>query len=133
MVSKGEEKIAEILRQAHIKFEQEKSFDDLKGGRYRFDFYVPNFNGRPLIIEVDGQQHFQRCERFQKTQTAFKKNQEHDRQKNSYCLANDLPLYRIPCWELPNLRTVNDIIQPKFCVKSKWHNDLLVSKIGQSI
>ena len=51
------------------------------------------------------------------------KGQEHDRRKNSYCLANNSPLYRIPYWEIKNLKNPSDIFIDKFLVKSRWHND----------
>ena len=51
-MSKAEEKIASVLFQAHIKFEREKTFSDLKRGLFRFDFYIPSLNeaGRELNI-----------------------------------------------------------------------------------
>ena len=39
-MSKGEEKIASLLKKSKYKFEREKRFGDLKRGAYRFDFYV---------------------------------------------------------------------------------------------
>ena len=39
-MSKGENKIVDLLNQARIRFEREKTFSDLRGGRYRYDFYV---------------------------------------------------------------------------------------------
>lgn len=122
-MSKYEDKIALLLTQAGYKFDREKTFHDLKNGRYRFDFYVNA--ATPFLIEVDGEQHFHSTSKFYKTKTEFKKAQEHDRRKNSYCLANNLPLYRIPYWEITNLRVAADCIQSKFLVKSKWHNDEL--------
>ena len=77
----------------------------MKRGLFRFDFYLQNYCGRPVIVEVDGEQHFKPVYGRQ----AFLKGQEHDRQKNSYCLANDIPLYRIPYWEIRELKTASDI------------------------
>ena len=37
----------------------------------------------------------------------------------------NIPLYRIPYWEIKNIHKVEDIFVPKFLVKSKWHNDYL--------
>ena len=122
-MSKNEECIMKILLKEKIYFEREKSFQDLRKGKYRFDFYIPDLNGRRYIIEVDGEQHFQKVEKFQKTKTDFLKQQEHDRRKNSYCLANNIFLYRIPYWELKNIYTFKDILNDRFKVKSKWHND----------
>ena len=120
-MSSYEEHIVKILRKAKIKFVREKTFQDLKHGLYRFDFYISDLNGSPVIIEVDGEQHFKPIYGRQ----AFIKGQEHDRRKNSYCLANNISLYRIPYWEIKKLQTSNDIFSDKFLVKSRWHNDKL--------
>lgn len=120
--SKGEEKIIELLQQAKIPFIREKTFSDFRGGKYRYDFYLPSLN---KVIEFDGAQHFEQIKRFHKTRQDFQKTQEHDRRKNSYCLAHDIPLFRIPYWELNNLKTAQDLFQEKFHVSSKWWNDLL--------
>lgn len=121
-MSKYENKVMEILKKAKLSFYREKTFQDLKRGLFRFDFYLPNVHGAPVIIEVDGEQHFKPVYGRQ----AFLKGQEHDRQKNSYCLANNIPLYRIPYWEIYNLKTVADIFTDNHLVKSRWHNDNLV-------
>ena len=118
MMSKYEEQIIKILKQERIKIQREKTFSDLKHGLFRFDFYLPEKN---TIIEVDGEQHFKPIYGRQ----AFLKGQEHDRQKNSYCLANHIPLYRIPYWEIQELKTINDIFTENHLVKDRWHNDNL--------
>lgn len=120
-MSKYENKVMEILKKQKISFQREKTFRDLKKGLYRFDFYLPNYNSRAVIIEVDGEQHFQPIY----GRKAFLKGQEHDRQKNSYCLANQIPLYRIPYWEIDKLKTGADLFQEKFLVKNRWHSDTL--------
>ena len=121
-MSKYEDVIVNILKKEHIRFVREKTFLDLKGGRYRFDFYLTDYN---IIIEVDGEQHFRQVNLYQKTKSDFLKTQEHDRRKNSYCLANQIPLYRIPYWEIINIKSLQDIIKYKFRVQNKWHNDRL--------
>ena len=121
--SSYEEKIIQILKQSGIKFQREKTFSDLKGGSFRYDFYLPALN---ICIEVDGEQHFKQVNRFQKTRTDLLKQKEHDRIKNSYCLAHNIPLYRIPYWEIKNLTIAPLLFQNKFKVTSKWHNDYLI-------
>ena len=120
-MSKYEDQVIKILRQAKIKFLREKTFQDLKHGLFRFDFYISNLDGAPAIVEVDGEQHFKPVYGRQ----AFLKGQEHDRRKNSYCLANNISLYRIPYWEIKNLKTADDIFKDEFLVKTRWHNDNL--------
>lgn len=119
-ISQGEEKIISILKKEKIKMIREKTFQDLKHGNFRFDFYLPERN---ILIEYDGQQHFQQVPFFQKTRADFQKTQEYDRRKNSYALAKNISLYRIPFWEFDNIFTLSDILQNKFLVKNKWHND----------
>ncbi len=118
-MSSYEELILNILKAEHIKLEREKTFKDLKYGSFRFDFYLPNINGAAVIIEVDGEYHFKPI----RGRRALIKQQEHDRMKNSYCLANNIPLYRIPYWDLDKIKNLNDILNPKYKVNTKWWND----------
>ena len=110
-----------ILKKSQISWQKEKTFKDLKHGLFRFDFYINEYCGRPIIIEIDGEQHFKPIYGRQK----FLKGQEHDRRKNSYCLANDIELYRIPYWEVKKINSLEDVIQDKYRVKDRWHNDKL--------
>ena len=121
-MSKYEEKIIQILLKEKIQFIREKTFEDLRQGRFRFDFYLPQLH---ILIEIDGEQHFQQVKKFQKTRQEFLKQQERDRKKNSYCLAHKIPLYRIPYWEIQNIKTFKDIYNTNFLVKDKWYNDNL--------
>lgn len=121
-MSSYEQVVIQILKKDKINFQREKTFQNLKRGAYRFDFYIPNHFATPIIIEVDGEQHFKPIYGRQN----FLRSQEHDRIKNSYCLAHCIPLYRIPYWEIKNLEKVEDLFQPKFLVKNRWHNDKLV-------
>lgn len=118
--SSYEESIIRLLLKHKIKFFREKTFSDLKHGTFRFDFYLTQ--PKPILIEIDGQYHFQPI----RGRAALLKQQEHDRIKNSWSLAHDIPLYRIPYWEIGNLKTFEDLLQDKFLVRSKWHNDNLV-------
>lgn len=121
IMSKYEIKVMEILKAEKVLFYREKTFKDLKKGMFRFDFYLPNYCGQQIIIEVDGEQHFKPIYGRQ----AFLKGQEHDRQKNSYCLAKGIVLYRVPYWEIAKLRTISDIFKEGFLVRTRWHNDIL--------
>ena len=117
-MSSYEDRVVHILRANKVKFEREKSFMDLKKGRYRFDFYLIE---KKILIEVDGQYHWKPI----RGRKVLLKQQEHDRQKNSYCLAKKIPLYRIPYWEIENLKKLDDLFQKKFLVKNKFHNDYI--------
>lgn len=124
-MSKGEDYLIDLFNREGVKFEREKSFEDCRGGRYRFDFYLPLTARGRVLVEYDGEQHFQFIPRFFKFRSDFLKAQEHDRRKNSYCLANSIPLYRIPYWAIGRIHSVSDIFQDEFLVKSRWHNDNL--------
>lgn len=119
-MSKGEEKIATILTKNKIEFQREKTFSDLKHGLFRFDFYLP---GARCIIEFNGRQHYENIKHFFKERRDWQKAQEHDRRKISYCLANKIPIYVIPYWELDKLHTINDVLNPEFLATTKWKND----------
>ena len=54
-MSSYENHVVKLLNKEKIKYQREKTFSDLKGGKYRFDFYLPNYNGQAIIIEVDGE------------------------------------------------------------------------------
>lgn len=127
--SNYEQNIINLLRRNRIAFEREKTFSDLKGGKFRYDFYLPALN---VLIEVDGEQHFHQVKHFQKTRRDFLKQQEHDRRKNSYALAKGITLIRIPYWEIENITVLADLFQDKFIVENRWHSDFLVPPRGRS-
>lgn len=118
-ISSYEETILKILKLNNLDFVREKNFKDLRGGLYRFDFFV---KGRePYLIEVDGEYHFHPI----RGRAKFLHQKENDRRKNSYALAHNIPLYRIPYWEIKNIKSIEDIKCKRFLVTSKWHNDNL--------
>lgn len=119
-MSKYEEKIITVLKKSHISFVREKTFEDLRGGKYRYDFYIPSSN---ILIEVDGQYHFSQI----RSRAVLQKQKEHDRQKNAYALAHKIKLYRIPYWDIDNgtIQTTFDIFKKQYLVTTKWHNDKL--------
>ena len=108
-----------MFKKERISFTREKTYKDLKNGAFRFDFYLTKQN---VLVEIDGEQHFKPVY----GRTAFLKGQEHDRRKNSYCLANGIQLYRIPYWEIKNITKSEQIFDEKYLVKSRWHNDELI-------
>ena len=121
-MSKIENKFAQILISSNIRFEQEKTFPNLKNGFLRYDFYLSDLN---ILIEVDSMLHFKMVPKFHKTEHDFKHGQQNDRLKNSYALAHNIKLYRIPEWEFESTNTILDILKPEHLVKSKWHNDII--------
>lgn len=121
-MSNFELRVTKILQKSGIKFIQEKTFSQLRGGHLRFDFYLPDKN---ICIECDGAQHFTQIKHFYASREQFLLQKENDRRKNSFCLANNIPLYRVPFWQEKDLKSFSDIIKPENLVTTKWHNDLL--------
>lgn len=122
-MSNYETLLKKIFLRNGLKFEQEKTFSDLRGGKYRFDFYFSNYKGIKIVVEMNGAQHYKIVPRFHKTRQDFLSAQERDRRKISWCLANGIKIYCIPFWEIDNIKNLEDIFQNKFLAKSKWKND----------
>lgn len=129
--SKGEKKIIDLLRANKIKFEREVSFDGLvglKGVPLRFDFAIYRNNKLFCLIDFDGRQHFEFVKYFHKNICNFNKEKEWDRRKNSYCLIHNIPLLRIPYWELDTLTFERIFTCSSFRVTNKYHNDYLIQR-----
>lgn len=121
-MSSYEDIVVTILKKEKISFVREKSFSDCRGGKYRFDFFLPNLN---ILLEVDGEYHFKNIRGV----SVLKKQQEHDRRKNSYCLAKNIPLYRIPYYDVSTLKSAADLFKSQYLVKNKWHNDRILKNV----
>lgn len=116
-MSKLETTVAILLKENNIQYIREKTYEDLRGGKFRYDFYLPKLN---TIVEVNGQQHYYEV---WGGRAGLLKQQENDRRKISYALANKITMFTIPYWEIPNLKNSQDLFQEKFKVKDKWFND----------
>lgn len=123
--SKGEQLIREILEREGVLFYQEYSFKELKSFKHkplRYDFAIIE-NGKVVaLIEWQGEQHYSFVEHFSKTKGKWDYAREMDVQKCKFALMNKIPLYCIPYYEFPNIKTLSDICSEKYLVKSKWHN-----------
>lgn len=122
-MSKGEEQIASLLKKSKIVFEREKTFTDLRKGKYRYDFYISSYRGQQCLIEVNGQQHYKFIPAFYKSQREWQAALERDRMKISFANANRIPIYIIPFFDLPQIQSAADIFQPQYLAKNRWHND----------
>ena len=102
LYSAGEKRIGELLREANIKYKEQKTFPDClleTGNKAKFDFYIED----KYLIEYDGQQHF-KCENWGwNTKEQFENTQLRDKIKNQWCIDNNIPLIRIPYTRLNNL------------------------------
>lgn len=121
-MSKGEDKIIDILNSARIKFEREKTFSDLKHGKFRFDFYIRNALGADCIIEFNGEQHYHYVGKFYKNELEWRQAQGRDMRKISYCLAHNIRLFIIPYWEIDNIKRTEDLFQPKYLARDRYKN-----------
>ena len=70
-MSKGENKIIDLLNQAKLKYEREKTFSDLKHGRFRFDFLIHLYNS-DCIVEFNGEQHYEFVDKFYQNKTEWR-------------------------------------------------------------
>ena len=122
-MSKLEEKVITLLQKGHIRFMREKTFPDLRKGRFRYDFEIYVDGGRALV-EVQGQQHYQFISKFYKRRADFESAKERDRRKISYALAHRIPLYIIPYWELEHIVTARDLLRPQYLATTRWKNDI---------
>lgn len=112
--SKGENYIEQILIKNNKKFEREKTFEICiypeTNHKLKFDFYIDNC----FLLEFDGIQHYQTngswCDEEKVKQTQLR-----DNFKNNWAKENNIPLKRIPYWELKNL-TIDDIMGDKFLI-----------------
>lgn len=122
-MSKGEDKIAKLLSQSGIYFKREKTFSDLKHGKFRYDFYIITPYGEQFIVEYNGEQHYHYVSKFFKTPREWRRAQENDRRKISYALANNIKIFIIPFWEIDKINHASEIFQEKYRARNRWKND----------
>ncbi|MGL5717657.1 MAG: hypothetical protein ACRCX2_31890 [Paraclostridium sp.] len=101
ITSKGEERVAQVLKELGIEFTNEKKYVNLKGIKNRalsFDFYLPEFN---LLVEYDGEYHYRNDD-----EDKLKSQQENDKKKNEYAFRNNIDLLRIPYWDYDKIEKI---------------------------
>lgn len=110
--SRGEEKIAKILREAGVNFKQQYSFDNLRVQKpLRFDFAVFNNEGElQYLIEFQGLQHYKCKEGTWDNQQRFEKRLEYDKLKREYCVEHNIVLIEIPYtdYDILSLEYINN-------------------------
>ena len=126
-MSKLEAKVGKLLKQGGFSYIREKTYNDLNLGKFRFDFFIPEIN---TIIEVNGQQHYYEV---WGGRAGLLNQQENDRKKISYALANKIKMYTIPYWEIDNLYTAEDLFKEQFKVRDKWFNDKIWKEYQKTI
>ena len=97
----GEQKVREFLQSKSIQFSEQIKFDGLIGigGRQlSYDFQI-KLNGKSILIEIDGGQHFAPTtfggRDTDVSEQAYQQQVEHDRLKDDFAVQNDLRLVRI--------------------------------------
>lgn len=104
-ISKGEEKIKNILKILNIYHISQYEFDNLLGlggKKLIFDFYLPYYN---MCIEYQGIQHYEPVDYFG-GKKKFKIQQKHDQFKRDYCKNNNIILLEVPYWEFNNIEEI---------------------------
>lgn len=104
--SKGERIIREFLTKNSINFKTQVRFSDCKNiNELPFDFYIPD---KKILIEYDGQQHFNKSKGFKFDYSTIKRN---DEIKNNFAKKNGYDLLRIPYTKLKKINEIlNNII-----------------------
>jgi len=99
--SKLEQLTSEYFDRCEIKYNEQKTFEDLKNIKcLPFDFYIPEIN---TLIELDGIQHFEYTVFFHRNEEIFKKRRQTDIKKNFYAISNNYNYLRLSYLELPKI------------------------------
>ena len=105
--SKGEDRIRKYLEDNDIYFQEQYSFNDCKNKLpLKFDFMLEDDSGRIVLIEYDGEFHYNNI------YGNLHQQQKRDKIKDDYCDNHDnIDLYRISYKEFNNIETIlNEII-----------------------
>ena len=99
-LSKGENKIKQLLDKMNIVYNRQHTFDKCVYKRkLQFDFYLPDYN---ICIEYDGIQHFKPIEFFGGIKS-FEECKEKDKIKFDHCIKNNISLLKIPYYDNANI------------------------------
>lgn len=109
--SKGERTISLLLKNNNILFERQKSFVNLVNPKTNhslfYDFYIKKLS---ILIEYDGQQHFEPCYMsiigLDCAKEKFEEQKHKDQIKDNYAKENNIKLIRIPYWDFKNIEKI---------------------------
>jgi DNA-directed RNA polymerase subunit RPC12/RpoP len=100
--SRGEQRIAEVLRNLGWDFEEQKRFSDCRGDKpLPFDFCVGK-----VLIEYQGEHHYYPVDFGGDSKDRFTKTQKHDKIKESWCAVNEFKLIVIPFTEYTKIEQI---------------------------
>ena len=105
--SKGELKIANYLKLKNIHFIEEQTFEWSSNSRFRYDFYLPEYN---LIIEYMGKQYYEEVNFFHDT---LEQRQIYDQLKETEAKKQNINYLIISYTNFNNIETI----------LSDWFND----------
>ena len=91
--------LSALLKQCGIEFEREKTFD--WAGRYRYDFYLPEYN---LIIELNGAQHYKEVPLW----NSLERTNISDREKIRLAKENSISKYIVIPFEKSDIQYIKD-------------------------
>lgn len=111
--SKYERMVRDFLEENDIEYIPEYRINSCKDILpLPFDFYIKSCS---KLIEIDGQGHYYPCYFNNMSEENAKKSFDaavkHDKIKNDYCKKYNIPLLRIPYWEMDDGSYKNKIIQ----------------------
>ena len=102
--SKGELKINTLLNKMLITYKTQYSFDDCRFPNTNklayFDYAIFHNDKLLCLIEYDGAQHYYG---WNYQDTSLDHIKQYDQYKNDYCNNHNIPLIRIPFYDLDNI------------------------------
>lgn len=118
--SKASKDVENWLIKNNVSFQKEYRIDECRYKRpLPFDFAIFDGNELKLLIEVDGQQHYDFF-RYIKDETVreekFRLTQLRDKIKTDYCKQQQIPLLRIPYYEIKN---IDSLLQEAMLIPSQ--------------
>lgn len=107
--SKGEMTISLFLKNKGINYKKEQ-FKIIDETVLRFDFMI-NINNKNIIIEYDGNQHFEFVSYFCKTKEDFERRKYLDFIKTKWAIENNFYLLRI---DYKSIKNINELLEEYF-------------------
>lgn len=109
----------ELWLNAHtIEYQKEKRFEQCVYKKtLPFDFYLPQYNS---CIEVDGLGHYRPvnfCGNKERAKKTYEQRQIIDEIKTKYCEDNNIPLLRLPFWEIEDDKTYKTRLEQFLSIK----------------
>lgn len=112
--SQGEKIIRDFLEEHDISYVPQKTFAPLNKSKYRFDFYLPDYN---LAIEYQGEQHYRDNGYFKDRLDIIQKR---DNIKREYCKKEGIDLLEI---SYKDFKKIAQIITSRLNDYSLWSKD----------